>query len=86
MLHGYIGEEEVIMSQPFKEIDDIVMLGKWAFHQIPDGERCEKCPILGSVSDFRGTTYFCNLCPPIALMHDEDGPFKGYRCPKKREK
>jgi len=73
----------------FREVDDIVRLGKWAFGKIPDGERCKGCVLLGNEKrkgynneDLDG--WYCGLRPVMALMHDNDGPFKDTLCPKRK--
>ncbi len=67
----------------FKETDDIIRLGKWAYKEIPHGSRCGHCPLLGEVviAVPKKTTYYCQLRHTIALMFDEDGPFKDEQCP-----
>ncbi len=68
----------------FKETDGIIRLGKWAYSEIPNGERCGGCPILGKegLDGFGHTHWHCGLRPAMALHHDEDGPLKDYACPK----
>jgi len=67
----------------YNDIDNIVKLGKWAFEQIPDGIRCEDCPLLGR-SDTGHKNPYCGLRPVYALNHEgESGPvYKDTQCPK----
>ncbi len=70
----------------FKEVDDIVRLGKWAYSEIPDGSRCRSCPLLGEASSsFTGRSiegWCCKLRPSYGLIFDETGAFKDTACPK----
>lgn len=61
----------------FREVDDIVSLGKWAYNQIPSGKRCKGCPLLGQDEK----NWYCGLRPSISLLRDTEGPFKDQRCP-----
>lgn len=69
----------------FKETDDIIRLGKWAYDQIPEGIRCGKCPALGKdgPDGFGHVHWYCGLRRALGLLHDKDGPYKGSSCPKK---
>lgn len=69
------------MTTLFREIDDIISLGKWAYLQIPQGDHCGKCLIL----DKYETSWACGLRPSIFLIYDKNGPFKDDRCPLSRE-
>ena len=71
----------------FKETDDIIKLGKWAYFEIPSGKRCSKCPILGKEGPdgFGNTHWHCGLRPAMGLLHDSEGPFKDDTCPRKEE-
>lgn len=73
------------MAELFKETDDIIRLGKWAYLKIPGGERCGRCLILRKEGPdgFGRVGWYCDLRPAIALIHDEGGPFKDDRCPRK---
>ena len=66
----------------FSDIDNIVKLGKWAFGQIPDGNRCKGCILLGE-GEQPHKFYYCDLRPGMALMFDEEGAFKDTSCPTK---
>ncbi len=71
----------------FKETDDIIKLGKWAYARIPSGGRCNECLILDKENTL-GTGHphwHCGLRPAMALIYDGEGPFKDYACPKKEE-
>lgn len=67
----------------FKEADDITNLGKWAYLEIPSGGLCGKCPILvkEGPDGFGHTHWHCGLRPAMALIHDNEGPFKDDTCP-----
>lgn len=65
----------------FKEVDDIVRLGKWAYLEIPTGRRCKGCMLLGEVPPPK-CGWYCNLRPSIALIYDEQGAFKDTSCPR----
>ena len=67
------------MSDPLRIVDDIVKLGKWAYHQIPWGEYCKGCSLLEPEALSRG--YSCNLRPSVALQFNEAGALKGDLCP-----
>jgi len=71
----------------FREVDNIVKLGKWAYYQIPGGIRCKSCPLLGKEGPdgFNHTHYTCGLRQSMALIYDEEGPFKDETCPVKKE-
>ena len=70
----------------FKEVDDIVRLGKWAYDQIPSGNRCKDCPLLSeAVLPYSQKGWYCDLRPSIGLMHDEEGPFKDDSCPVEKK-
>ena len=71
----------------FKETDDIVKLGKWAYYQIPRGTRCGNCLLLEKEGPdgFNHMHYGCGLRPSMALIHDEEGPFKDESCPVEKE-
>lgn len=76
----------------FKETDDIIKLGKWAYHSIPLGTRCKHCPILYKPTprptlamEFTniksGYGYECRLLNRF-LIFDNEGPFKDDSCPR----
>ncbi len=69
----------------FRETDDIIRLGKWAFLKIPTGKKCMGCHVLGTVGSRRPNKigYYCDILPNIALTFDASGPFKDDRCPAK---
>lgn len=71
----------------FKEVDDIVKLGKWAYVQIPSGTRCKDCPLLckEGPDGLNRVFYGCGLRPGMALCHDEDGPIKYEYCPVEKK-
>ena len=69
----------------FEETDNIVRLGKWAYLEIPSGERCGKCPLLSKEGpDGLGRVHWhCGLRPAMGLLHDSEGPSKDDMCPMK---
>ena len=72
----------------FREVDNIVSLGKWAYSQIPTGSRCKGCPVLGKANyavPYGHEGWYCSLRPSIALLHDEEGPYKDLGCPVERK-
>ena len=71
----------------FKEVDDIVRLGKWAYLEIPTGNRCKGCPLLGKEGPdaFDHVGWYCKLRSSFALIHDEEGPFKDDSCPAEKK-
>ena len=73
------------MTALFKKTDDIIRLGKWAYCEIPDGNRCGKCFILNKdgPDGFERTHWHCGLRPAMGLHHDNEGPFKDDSCPRK---
>lgn len=74
----------------FKEVDDIVRLGKWAYCRIPRGARCRDCPLLSEVETYLlgnvgSMGWTCGLRPSMALIHDEEGPIKDDSCPVEKK-
>jgi len=71
----------------FKETNDIIKLGKWAYFEIPSGERCGNCLMLGKEGPdgFGHTHWHCGLRPAMALFHDSEGLYKDDSCPKKEK-
>lgn len=71
----------------FKEVDDIVKLGKWAYNQIPRGIRCKGCLLLSKEGPdaFDRVGWSCGLRPSMGLIHDEEGPFKDDSCPVEKK-
>jgi len=71
----------------FKEVDDIVKLGKWAYYQIPSGTRCRDCILLGKEGPdgLNRTNYYCNLRRGLALCHDAEGAYKDATCPVEKK-
>ena len=71
----------------FKEVDDIISLGKWAYYQIPRGTRCKNCPLLSKwgPDELNRISYNCGLRRSIALNYDEEGPFKDEHCPVEKK-
>ena len=71
----------------FKEVDNIVSLGKWAFRQIPEGTRCKDCSLLEKDGPdiLNRMHYGCGLRTSIALSHDEEGPIKSDSCPVEKK-
>ena len=66
------------MTQLFKEVDDVVRMGKWLYLEIPIGDRCKGCPLLSKTEP-----WCCGLRPSIALFHVSGGPLKDDSCPRK---
>jgi hypothetical protein len=64
----------------YKDVDNVVALGKWALGRIPDGSYCKSCPILKT----HLPNPYCDLRPSIGLNYDSTHVFKDTRCPKKR--
>ncbi len=71
----------------FKETDDIIKLGKWAYYEIPSGIYCGKCPILSKEKPdgFGHIHWHCELRRAFGLMHDENGPLKNDTCPRRED-
>jgi len=71
----------------FKEVDDIVSLGKWLYYRIPEGTRCKDCLLLGKEGpDGLDRIYYsCGLRPSMSLHHDEEGPIKADSCPVEKK-
>lgn len=69
----------------FKETDDIIRLGKWAYFEIPGGKRCDQCPVLRKYGPdgFGHISWSCGLRPHCGLIYDEWGPLKDHSCPRR---
>jgi len=67
----------------YKDVENIVKLGEWAYKEIPEGALCNNCPLLGKPGRNAKSPY-CNLRPVFALNHDSSTGevFKDSQCPK----
>jgi len=82
-----------MITTQFQVTDAIVTMGKWAFQQIPDGDRCSsglgaQCPMLrevwgASINNPQKQPYVCH-CDAFnkLLRNDHFGAIKGDFCPK----
>lgn len=63
----------------FKDVDNIIALGKVAFLKIPMGDECNGCPILDAKQKI------CDLRPSISLCYAGESIYKDSRCTNSKE-
>ena len=63
----------------FKDIDNVIALGKWVFYKVPEGNKCNGCPVLDTKQRV------CGLRPSVSLCFANEVIYKDECCPVRKE-